>query len=256
MTAALAPYVFDGMQVRISVDADGEPWFFATDVCVVLGLGNSRQALTRLAEDEKGVTTDDTLGGPQERAIVSEAGLYRLIFTSRKTEAESFRRWVSHDVLPTIRRTGFYGVAPALPDISTAAGVLAMAEQFAETARALVASEAKVAELEPKADLADTFLIADKSERLVREAAKLLSLKERDLRAFLLAEKLIYTKHARCGDVQYDFYAAHAHHFTAKEKVVDHQWGSCSHYTLLVTARGIELIRKRLRDVSAVQVAS
>jgi phage antirepressor YoqD-like protein len=107
-------------------------------------------------------------------------------------------------------------------------------------------AEAKVAELEPKADLADTFLIADGSTRLIREVAKLIAMRERDLRRFLVDEKLIFPKHAACGDISYDFYAEHAHHFVAKETVVNHSWGTCSHYTLRVTSRGIDLIRKRL----------
>jgi DNA-damage-inducible protein D len=138
-------------------------------------------------------------------------------------------------------------VPAPLPDLRTPAGVLAMAEQFAATARQLVAAEEKVAELEPKADLADTFLTADGSTRLVREVAKLLSMRERDLWRFLLEERLLFAKHAACGAVMYDFYASYAHHFVAKETPVQHTFGTCSHYTIRVTARGVELIRKRLR---------
>lgn len=119
-----------------------------------------------------------------------------------------------------------------------------------ERARADVA-EARVAELEPKADLADTYLIAEGGTRLVREAAKLLGMREKDLRAFLLSERLIFVKHAPCGDVMYDHYAEFAHHFHAHETVVNHTWGTCTHYTLRVTPRGIELIRKRLKAVAS-----
>lgn len=137
-------------------------------------------------------------------------------------------------------------VAPALPDISTPAGLLVMAEQFAATARALVAAGEQIAELAPKAELADTYLIADKATRLVREAAKLLNMREIDLRRFLIDEGFIFAKHAQCGDIMYDHYAEHAHHFIATETVVNHSWGTCSHYTLRITPRGIDLIRKRL----------
>jgi DNA-damage-inducible protein D len=141
--------------------------------------------------------------------------------------------------------------APRLPDISTPAGVLAMAEQFAATARQLVAAEDLVAELQPKADLADTYLIAQGGSRLVREAAKLLGMREKDLRRFLLAEHLIFAKHAACGDIMYDHYAEFAHHFDARETIVNHTWGTCTHYTLRVTPRGIDLIRKRLAAVAS-----
>lgn len=249
VSTAIVPFDFAGQQVRVVTDSDGEPWFVARDVCAVLDISNGSDAVGRLDPDGVG-TTDliDSMGRPQVAKTVSEAGLYELVFQSRRPTARDFRRWVTHDVLPTIRKTGSFGVA--LPDITTAAGVLAMAEQFAETARALVASEAKIAELEPKADLADTYLIAQGGNRKVREAAKLLHLRERDLRRFLIEERLIFARHARCGDVQYDFYAEFAFHFQAIEHVVNHTWGQCSHYTLTITPRGMDLIKRRMAKVA------
>lgn len=103
--------VFDFKPVAYSVRTvlkNGDVWFVAKDVCDALGLDNNRQALTRLDEDEKGVTKVDTLGGKQEMAIVNESGLYNLIFTSNKPEAKAFRKWVTSEVLPSIRKTGKY----------------------------------------------------------------------------------------------------------------------------------------------------
>lgn len=80
----------------------------AKDVCEILEIKNSRQAVSKLDDDEKGVILNDTLGGPQDMAIVNEPGLYRLIMQSRKKEAREFQRWIAHDVLPQIRRTGQY----------------------------------------------------------------------------------------------------------------------------------------------------
>ena len=97
--------------VRV-VEKDGDPWFVAKDVCDCLDIGNSRQALTYLDEDEKGVTTNDTLGGVQEMSIVSESGLYSLILRSRKSESKTFKRWIVREVIPTIRKTGSYSMAP------------------------------------------------------------------------------------------------------------------------------------------------
>lgn len=92
---------------------DGEPWFVAKDVCVALGIEKYRDALGRLDDDEKGCpVTVDTLGGPQKMSAVNESGLYNLIFQSRKPEAKKFRKWVTSEVLPSIRKTGSY-VAPA-----------------------------------------------------------------------------------------------------------------------------------------------
>ena len=106
--SALAPFAYGNHQVRVITDEQGMPWFVAADVCAVLGFGNSRQVLTRLDPDEKGVHSTDTLGGIQSMTTVNESGLYSLILGSRKPEARAFKRWVTHEVLPSIRRTGSY----------------------------------------------------------------------------------------------------------------------------------------------------
>ena len=96
----------NGQQEVRTVLIDGEPWFVAKDVCEVLGIGNTSQALSYLEDDERGVTTNDTPGGNQQVSIVNESGLYSLILRSRKPEAKLFKRWITHEVLPTIRKTG------------------------------------------------------------------------------------------------------------------------------------------------------
>lgn len=83
-------------------------WFAAKDVCDVLGIGNNRDALARLDEDEKGVVSTDTLGGEQSLSIVSESGMYSLVLGSRKPEAKAFKKWITSEVLPQIRETGRY----------------------------------------------------------------------------------------------------------------------------------------------------
>lgn len=95
--------------IRVQV-INGETWFVAKDVCDRLGLTNSRKALQSLDNDEKGVTTGYTLGGNQTMAIVNESGLYSLVFQSRKPGAKKFRKWVTMEVLPSIRKTGGYSV--------------------------------------------------------------------------------------------------------------------------------------------------
>jgi prophage antirepressor-like protein len=98
---------FDAQGLRVVGPAES-PWFVAKDVCAALGIGNSREALSSLDDDEKGVSITDTLGGPQELATVNESGLYALIFRSRKPEARLFRKWVTGVVLPAIRKTGSF----------------------------------------------------------------------------------------------------------------------------------------------------
>lgn len=98
---------FDAQGLRV-VGSQEEPWFVAKDVGDALGIQNIRQVLENLDEDEKGVCNAYTLGGPQEMLTVNESGLYCLIFRSRKPEARLFRKWVTAEVLPALRRTGRY----------------------------------------------------------------------------------------------------------------------------------------------------
>lgn len=98
---------FENLPVR-ATSRNGEIWFVAADVCAALEITNPRHAVSRLDDDEKGVITVDTLGGPQETVIISESGLYSLTLTSRKEEAKRFKRWITHEVLPAIRKTGGY----------------------------------------------------------------------------------------------------------------------------------------------------
>jgi len=100
-------FTYNAAEVR-TVTIDGEPWFVLKDVCVVLEIGNSRMVAERLDDDEKGVSTIDTLGGKQEMTVISESGLYDTIFLSRKPEAKQFKRWITHEVLPAIRKHGGY----------------------------------------------------------------------------------------------------------------------------------------------------
>lgn len=87
---------------------DDEPWFIAKDICCVLDLSNVTRAIERLDEDEKGFTTIQTLGGPQNVNIINESGMYALVLSSRKPDAKDFSRWVRKEVLPSIRKTGSY----------------------------------------------------------------------------------------------------------------------------------------------------
>ncbi|KPC53005.1 BRO-N domain-containing protein [Amantichitinum ursilacus] len=112
--ASNLPVVFNfGTQSIRTIDKDGEVWFVANDVCAVLDIANPRQAVGRLDDDEKGVISTDTLGGAQDITIINESGLFSLVLSSRKAEAKVFKRWVTHDVLPAIRKTGKYEAAVA-----------------------------------------------------------------------------------------------------------------------------------------------
>lgn len=103
----LSVFSFEKSPVR-TVLVSGAPWFSSADVGKILQLSNIRASVALLDDDEKGVNTIDTPGGKQEISIVSESGLYALIFKSRRPEAKKFRRWATSEVLPAIRKTGSY----------------------------------------------------------------------------------------------------------------------------------------------------
>lgn len=111
------PFEYEGKPVR-AIKKDDEPWFVAADLCAVLELTNSRMAIQALDDDEKGVSQIYTLGGNQEVSIISEAGMYRLVMRSDKPQARPFQRFVTHDVLPAIRKTGRYEAPNAKPRMS------------------------------------------------------------------------------------------------------------------------------------------
>ena len=94
-------------EIRSAV-VDGTPLFVAKDICDALGISKYRDALTRLDEDERASISVDTLGGKQTMIAVNESGLYTLVFQSRKPEAKAFRKWVTGEVLPNIRKHGVY----------------------------------------------------------------------------------------------------------------------------------------------------
>jgi len=118
------PLQFEGRALRCQVDESGAPWFNANDVCEALELGNARQALESHVDVED-VQKMDTLspGGVQAANHVNESGLYALIFGSKKPKAKAFKRWVTSEVLPTIRKTGAYG-SPQTPGRTTLKSIM------------------------------------------------------------------------------------------------------------------------------------
>ena len=138
--------VYKNSPVRI-VEKGGEPWFVAKDVCDILALGNPRSSIALLDEDERGVHSMDTPSGKQEMGIISEAGLYSLILRSRKPEAKAFKRWVTHEVLPSIRKTGAY-LSPGMSNEQVKALVATLEEEMYRRIQA----ENRLAKLEAHAE--------------------------------------------------------------------------------------------------------
>lgn len=117
MSAEVIPFAFEDNLIRV-VEIDGEPWFVGKDICAALAIADHHQALGRLDDDERGRYTVPTPSGSQDMTVVSEPGVYRLVFTSRRPEAERFKRWIAHEVLPSLRRRGFYALPTETEDVS------------------------------------------------------------------------------------------------------------------------------------------
>ncbi len=93
-----------------SIVIENEPWVVAKDVCNILGISKHRDAISRLDDDERGSVKVDTLGGKQKMVVINESGLYTLIMRSNKPEAKVFRKWVTSEVLPALRKKGYYAI--------------------------------------------------------------------------------------------------------------------------------------------------
>ena len=184
-------------QVRV-ITKDGEPWFVAKDIANILGYSNSRKAIyDHVYTEDKGVTKCDTLGGSQELTTINESGLYSLIFGSKMESAAKFKRWVTSDVLPSIRKHGMYATDELInnPDL-----LIAAATKIKEERQARLEAE----KLRDK-------LIHQNKLYTTSEIAKELGLKSATKLNGLLAEKkiqykqnktwLLYSKYADCGYV-------------------------------------------------------
>ena len=164
--------VFNNTQfgsVRVFADENGEPWFVAADVARVLGYDHTPHATRLLDEEERDVHKVDTLGGTQEMTMVNESGLYHLVLLSKKPEAKKFRKWVTEEVLPSIRKTGSYSITKTNMDIAI------YSDDPLERGKAIVAmleeERAKQALIEQQRDKAEEAkAIAEKKAEDLTEA--------------------------------------------------------------------------------------
>nr|UWF88666.1 MAG: antirepressor protein KilAC domain [Bacteriophage sp.] len=255
MNAEIQTFNFNAASLRTLTDENGEPWFVAKDVCNILGLNNVGQALARLDDDEKSsITLNDGTPGTPNKTIVSESGLYSLTLASRKPEAHKFKRWVTHEVLPSIRKHGIYATETTIDQILADPdfGIRLLADLKEERAKRIEA-ENQVKELEPKAKALDDFTNVPDA-LLVREAAKLLSnagtpIGEKELREWLNQHGWTY-RHA--GTWWAASERVKAGHLVMVESRThgQHKDGSIFAFapTVKITRKGLALIHKRLGE--------
>lgn len=145
MDNAIQQFNFEGKyQIRV-VERDGEPWFVAVDVCGVLGILNSSDAIKRLDDDERDdLDLIDPIGRKQRVNVINEPGLYSFILRSDKPEAKAFKRWITHDVIPSIRKTGAYSLGTMSPERA----LLAAVQQMVEHSERLAEHDQRLSDIE------------------------------------------------------------------------------------------------------------
>lgn len=250
-------FQYEGTTVR-TLTVDGEPWFVATDVAQILGYRKASDMTRILEEDEKGAQIVRTLGGDQEVTVVSEPGLYRLIVqrqagyvsdAGKREYVRRFQRWITHDVLPQIRRTGGYQSAPEL------SGPELMAKALLEAQATLEARAEQIAALSAKAEYVDCFVVAD-DLRTVRNVAKSLGIRESILRQALLEHGWIYVEKRTYGPNEdgiyrlrrrYSAYADKTNYFVPIPAHEAPKFGDEVDHTLKVTPVGAAAIARAAR---------
>lgn len=209
MTDDIIPFRFEGTEVRV-LDRNGTPLWVHADVCAVLDLGSPHKAAERLDDDEKGRTIIPTLGGPQEMTVINESGLWSLVLTSRKPAAKRFKKWITSEVIPSIRKTGGYMVAaPEETPEELALRALTILQATVER------QKAQLAIVQPKAEAHDRIAGADGSLSIT-EAAKVLQVRPKDLFNWLSHNGWIYK---RPGSLNWLGYQSHTTNGDLEHKV-------------------------------------
>lgn len=168
----IVPQVFESKEfgsIRALRDEDAEPWFVASDIAKALGYRMASDMTRRLDDDEKGTRSVGTPGGEQQMTVITEAGMYSAILGSKVEGAKRFKRWVTHEVLPALRRDGAYVASDGDEDDATL-----MARALLAAKRAIDRKDRRIAELEPKALFADAVSASD-GTCLVGELAKMMT---------------------------------------------------------------------------------
>lgn len=264
MDTEIQTFNFNNNPVRTLTDENGEPWFVAKDICDILEIrtNNLRTILDadEISELSNDYSIDIAQNGGRLPLIISEAGLYGLVLKSRKPEAKEFKRWVTHEVLPTIRKHGIYATETTIDQILTDPdfGIRLLTDLKNERAKRIEA-ENHVKELEPKAKALDDFTNVPDA-LLVRDAAKLLSnagtpIGEKELREWLSQHGWTY-RHAGTWWAASERVKAGHLVMVASRSHGQHKDGSIFAFapTVKITRKGLALLHTRLGETNLANV--
>ena len=249
MNNEIQRFEFKGESLRALTNKAEEPWFVLKDCMSILDLGNPTETVKMFDDDEFSTTeVIDSIGRRQQAYIISEPGLYRLVMRSRKPEAKEFQRWVTHEVLPSIRKHGAYMTQQTLDKALTSPDFLI------QLATKLKEEQEKVKELEPKAQALDDFTNVE-DRLLVRDAAKVLSnagtpIKEKQLREWMADHNWIFKSGGSWRATAEHCAAGHlVMVMSQKHGVKDDGTEFAFPPTVRITRKGLALLHKRLGEI-------
>ena len=221
-----------------TIEKDGEPWFVLKDVCNVLGISKYRDTAERLDADERASVRVDTLGGKQEMTCINESGLYNVILRSDKPEAKPFRKWITAEVLPAIRKTGAYMTPETIEKVlMNPDTIISLATQIKEL-------QAKVAESKPKVEYFDTLVDRNLLTNF-RDTAKELHVAPKAFINFLLDKGYIY----RDNKSRLRPYQAHVEKGLFEVKEFASEFNNKAGIQTLITPKGRETFRLLFRNM-------
>ncbi|MCQ9367978.1 BRO family protein [Brevibacterium sp. 91QC2O2] len=236
-------FSYQDTEIRV-VMVDGEPWFVAADIARILGYRMASDMTRRLDEDERGTRSVRTPSGEQEMTVISEPGLYSAVMGSQVPGAKAFKRWITREVLPSIRKTGGYGATPAALDD----------QQI--VARALQITTAQVAELEaaravdaPKVQAYEALMDSDGAYS-IGAVAKIIGQgwSQNRLFQFLRSDGVLIPK----GHLRNTPYQRYAHHFDVAAGSYERSDGTRgTSHTTRVLPSGLDFIRRRIAAAQA-----
>lgn len=258
MSNEIQRFDFKGESLRALTNMAGEPWFVLKDCMSILDLGNPTETVKMFDDDEFSTTeVIDSIGRRQQAYIISEPGLYRLVMRSRKPEAKEFQRWVTHEVLPQIRKTGGYiPTTDADDDMTILAKAVMIGQRTMEAQKRCIAEQSEhIKELEPKAQALDDFTNVE-DRLLVRDAAKVLSnagtpIKEKQLREWMANHNWIFKSGGSWHPTAAHCAAGHLVMVMSKKHgVKDDGTEFAFPPTVRITRKGLALLHKRLGEIA------
>ena len=227
------------------IEQDGEPWMVGKDVAQALGYTNPRKALAdHVDEEDKGVTKCYTPGGTQEMTVINESGLYSLVLSSKLPSAKRFRRWVTNEVLPSIRKDGGYiKTAPGMSDADIMAKAILLAQKTIDQ------QNEQIKRLEPAAKYAQDYLLAS-GGRLVSSLAKEYGMSAVKFNRLLKSLGIQYKQGGQW--ILYQKYTGKGYTET-RVNLIPHSDGiTHQHPETLWTPKGCAFLHKKLKDVGYV----